>query len=381
MNLDGLLTKIESLEQHMLETLEALVRSESPSTDKAAADAYAEMIAARFTGLGAQTSLVQNQTNGAQVKAGFGSSQGGAKKTGLLLCHYDTVWPPGTIDRMPFRIEGDQAFGPGIYDMKASHVMVEYALRAVAELGMQLPRPIEVLFTSDEEIGSLTSRALIESSARQAEYVLVMEPPTAEGALKTARKGVGGFKLEVKGRASHAGSQPELGISAINELAQQILVIQELADIEKGTTINSGVIRGGTRSNVIAAQAEVQIDVRAWTPEEAERIDEALKARQPITPGAEVMVSGGFERPPLVRSEKIVNLFQRVQKIGERQGLEIEEGSTGGGSDGNFTAALGVPTLDGMGAMGDGAHADHEHILISHLAPRTSLLATALLTL
>lgn len=381
MNLDGLLTKIESLEQHMLETLEALVRSESPSTDKAAADAYAEMIAARFTGLGAQISLVQNQTNGAQVKAGFGSSQGGAKKTGLLLCHYDTVWPPGTIDRMPFRIEGDQAFGPGIYDMKASHVMVEYALRAVAELGMQLPRPIEVLFTSDEEIGSLTSRALIESSARQAEYVLVMEPPTAEGALKTARKGVGGFKLEVKGRASHAGSQPELGISAINELAQQILVIQELADIEKGTTINSGVIRGGTRSNVIAAQAEVQIDVRAWTPEEAERIDEALKARQPITPGAEVMVSGGFERPPLVRSEKIVNLFQRVQKIGERQGLEIEEGSTGGGSDGNFTAALGVPTLDGMGAMGDGAHADHEHILISHLAPRTSLLATALLTL
>lgn len=381
MNLDGLLTKIESLEQHMLETLEALVRSESPSTDKAAADAYAEMIAARFTGLGAQISLVQNQTNGAQVKAGFGSSQGGAKKTGLLLCHYDTVWPPGTIDRMPFRIEGDQAFGPGIYDMKASHVMVEYALRAVAELGMQLPRPIEVLFTSDEEIGSLTSRALIESSARQAEYVLVMEPPTAEGALKTARKGVGGFKLEVKGRASHAGSQPELGISAINELALQILVIQELADIEKGTTINSGVIRGGTRSNVIAAQAEVQIDVRAWTPEEAERIDEALKARQPITPGAEVMVSGGFERPPLVRSEKIVNLFQRVQKIGERQGLEIEEGSTGGGSDGNFTAALGVPTLDGMGAMGDGAHADHEHILISHLAPRTSLLAAALLTL
>ena len=158
-------------------------------------------------------------------------------------------------------------------------------------------------------------------------------------------------------------------------------MIQELADIEKGTTINSGVIRGGTRSNVIAAQAEVQIDVRAWTPEEAERIDEALKARQPITPGAEVMVSGGFERPPLVRSEKIVNLFQRVQKIGERQGLEIEEGSTGGGSDGNFTAALGVPTLDGMGAMGDGAHADHEHILISHLAPRTSLLAAALLTL
>ena len=381
MNLEGLLTKIESLEQHMLETLEALVRSDSPSTDKAAADAYAEMIAARFTGLGAQASLVQNQTYGAQVKASFSSSQGGAKKRGLLLCHYDTVWPPGTIDRMPFRIAGDKAFGPGVYDMKASHAMVEYALRAIAELGMPLPRPIEVLFTSDEEIGSLSSRALIESRARQAEYVLVMEPPTAEGALKTARKGVGGYKLKVQGRASHAGSQPELGISAINELAKQILVIQELADLEKGTTINSGVIRGGTRSNVIAAQAEVQIDVRAWTPEEAERIDEAMKARQPITPGAEVAVSGGFERSPLVRSEEIVNLFQRVQKIGDRLGLELEEGSTGGGSDGNFTAALGVPTLDGMGAMGDGAHADHEHILVSHLVPRTSLLAAALLSL
>ena len=381
MNLEGLLTKIESLEQHMLETLEVLVRSESPSTDKAAADAYAEMIAARFTGLGAQTSLVQNQTNGAQVKVDFSSSQGGAKKPGLLLCHYDTVWPLGTIDRMPFRIEGDKAFGPGVYDMKASHAMVEYALLAITELGMPLPRPIEVLFTSDEEIGSLASRELIESRAQQAEYVLVLEPPTAEGALKTARKGVGGFNLQVKGRASHAGSQPELGISAINELAHQILAIQELEDLEKGTTLNSGVIQGGTRSNVIAARAEAQIDVRAWTPEEAQRIDEAMKARQPITPGAEVTVSGGFERPPLVRTEEIVNLFQRVQKIGERLGLELEEGSTGGGSDGNFTAALGVPTLDGMGAMGDGAHADHEHILISHLAPRTSLLAAALLTL
>jgi glutamate carboxypeptidase len=381
MNLERLQTKIGSLEQNMLETLGEMVRNESPSTDKAAADAYAEMIAARFTRLGAQISLVQNMTNGAQVKAEISSSQTGTKKPGLLLCHYDTVWPLGTIDRMPYRIEGDKAFGPGVYDMKASHAMVEYALRALAELGMPLPRPIEILFTSDEEIGSLTSRELIENRAREAEYVLVMEPPTAEGALKTARKGVGGFKLQVKGKASHAGSQPELGISAINELAQQILAIQKLADLEKGTTINSGVTRGGTRSNVIAAQAEVQIDVRAWTPDEAVRIEDAMQTLQPITPGAEVLVEGGFERPPLVRSEGIVDLFRRVQDIGVRLGLELEEGSTGGGSDGNFTAALGVPTLDGMGAMGDGAHADHEHILLSHLIPRTSLLAAVLLTL
>jgi len=381
MNLKNLRYTIETSQQEMLEALEVLVRLESPSTDKAAADAYAEKIGARFNGLGAQTSLVQNKTNGNHVKVQFSSTQGHAKKPGLLLCHYDTVWQLGTIDRMPFRIEVEKAFGPGIYDMKASHVMAEFALRAIAELKMMLPRPIEILFTSDEEIGSLTSRELIEDHARQAEYVLVMEPPTEEGALKTARKGVGGFHLQVKGKASHAGSQPELGISAVNELANQILVVQDFEDLEKGTTINAGVIRGGTRSNVIAAHAEAEIDVRAWTPEEAARIDEAMKGLRPKTPGAEIMVEGGFERPPLVRSEAIADLFRRVQEIGKQLGLDLAEGSTGGGSDGNFTAALGVPTLDGMGAMGDGAHADHEHILISHLVPRTTLLAAVLLNL
>ena len=381
MNLEKLQTKIESLQQDMLATLETLVRAESPSTDKAAADAYAEMLAARFEDLGGRISLEYDVTSGAQVKVNFSSSQGRAKKPVLLLCHYDTVWPLGTIDRMPFRIEGDKAFGPGVYDMKASHAMVEYALRAIAELGMPLPRPVEVLFTSDEEIGSLASRELIESRAQQAEYVLVLEPPTAGGALKTARKGVGDFDLQVNGRASHAGSQPELGISAINELAHQILMIQELEDLDKGTTINTGVIQGGTRSNVIAARAEAQIDVRAWTPEEAQRIEQEMRALQPKSPGIVLTVEGGFERPPLVRSEAIVHLFQRVKKIGDQLELDLEEGSTGGGSDGNFTAALGVPTLDGMGAMGDGAHADHEHILVSHLVPRTSLLAAALLSL
>ena len=381
MGIEKIPIKIESLQADMLATLEELVKRESPSTEKAAADGYAESLAARFDNLGAETVLIYNQNNGAQLKVLFGSSQGEGRKPGLLLCHYDTVWPLGTIDKMPFRIQGEKAFGPGIYDMKASHVMVEFALLAISEISMSLPRPVEILFTSDEEIGSLTSRELIEERAMQAEYVLVLEPPTEEGALKTARKGVGGFKLQVKGRASHAGSQPELGISAINELAHQILAIGELADIEKGTTLNAGVVRGGTRSNVIAAHAEAQIDVRAWTHEEAERIDEAMKMLQPKTHGAELSVSGGFERPPLVRSESIVELFQRVKQIGEGLGLELEEGSTGGGSDGNFTAALGIPTLDGMGAMGDGAHADHEHILVSHLAERTALLAGALLSL
>lgn len=381
MNIEPLQRKIEAQQPDMLAALEVLVERESPSTDKAAADAYAEALAARFDKLGAETSLVYSGTSGAQLDVVLGSSRGEGHKPGLLLCHYDTVWPLGTIERLPFRIEGDKASGPGIYDMKASHVMVEYALRAIAGAGFSLPRPVEVLFTSDEEIGSVTSRALIEERAQQAAYVLVLEPPTAEGALKTARKGVGGFALQVKGRASHAGSQPEMGVSAINELARQILIVQGFADLEKGTTLNAGIIRGGTRSNVIAAHAEAQIDVRAWTPEEAARIERAMESLQPTIPGAEILVSGGFERPPLVRSETIIELFSRVKEIGKKLGIDLQEGSTGGGSDGNFTAALGVPTLDGMGAVGDGAHADHEHILISHLAPRTSVLAAALLTL
>ena len=381
MNLEALQTKIEAYQPSMMAALEELVKHESPSTDKPALDSYAELLAARFEKLGAKTSLIPNTTNGVQLKTSFRSPQTGSEKPGLLLCHYDTVWPLGTINGMPFRVEGDKAYGPGIYDMKASHVMAEYALRAIKEMGLQLPRPIEVLFTSDEEIGSLTSRKLIEDRALQAEYVLVLEPPTAEGNLKTARKGVGGFTLRVKGRAAHAGSQPELGISAINELAQQTLYLQELADLEKGTTINVGVVKGGTRSNVIAAHAEAQIDVRAWTPQEAERIEHAMSKLKPATHGAELDVQGGFDRPPMVRSEAVAGLFQRVKLVGEQLGLDLEEGSTGGGSDGNFTAALGVATLDGLGAMGDGAHADHEHILVSHLPVRTGLLAATLLTL
>ena len=381
MQLGALKLKIDGYESNMLETLEILVKNESPSTEKSACDAYAAMLARRFDDLGAATSLIPNEINGAQLSVKLGKSQGTGQKPALLLCHYDTVWPLGTIDQMPFRIDGDKAFGPGIYDMKASHVMVEYVMRALLDLEMELPRALEVLFTSDEEIGSRTSRELIEESALQAGYVLVLEPPTDLGSLKTARKGVGGFRLRVNGRASHAGSQPELGISAINELAYQVLEIQKFADQEKGTTLNAGVIKGGTRSNVIAAQAEAEIDVRAWTPEEAERVERAMNNLQPRTNGAEIFVEGGFERPPLVRTDAIAGLFQQVKRVGELLGLELEEGSTGGGSDGNFTAALGVPTLDGMGAMGDGAHADHEHILISHLTLRTALLAAALLSL
>ncbi|MEE9188210.1 MAG: M20 family metallopeptidase [Anaerolineales bacterium] len=381
MKLEKLQTKIKGYQSSMLEALEQLVNLESPSTDKPALDSYAQKLAARFETLGAETTLIANPTSGPQLVTTLRTPQNSSKKPGLLLCHYDTVWPLGTIEQQPFRVDGDKAYGPGAYDMKASHLMAEFALRGITELGLQLPRPIVILFTSDEEIGSLTSRGIIEEHALQSKYVLVLEPPTAEGALKTARKGVGDFILQVKGRAAHAGSQPELGISAINELAHQILYLQNLADHEKGTTVNLGVVKGGTRSNVIAARAEAIIDVRAWTQQEAERIENAMGSLQPVSPGVELEVQGGFNRPPMMRSEAIADLFREVQQIGAKLGLDLQEGSTGGGSDGNFTAALGVPTLDGLGAMGDGAHAVHEHILVSDLPVRTGLLAAILLEL
>lgn len=379
MNLGSLQEKFNSFQPAMLEVLEQLVNHESPSTEKPALDGYAQMLAVRFEDLGAETRLYPRPENGAQLKVSFRQNGMTPGKPLLLLCHYDTVWPIGTIDKQPFRIEGDKAFGPGVYDMKASHVMAEFALRGIIDLGVQLPRPIDVLFTSDEEIGSPTSRELIEEQARESEYVLVLEPPTAEGALKTARKGVGGYRLQVEGRAAHAGSQPELGVSAINELAHQIIYLQSLADPEQGTTINVGVVQGGTRSNVIAAHAEAEIDLRVWTLQEAERIDSALRGLQPAAPGVKVSIRGGINRPPMVRTEAIINLFRKVQQMGEGLGLDLQEGSTGGGSDGNFTAAIGVPTLDGLGAMGDGGHAVHEHILISHLPARTAILAAILL--
>ena len=373
--------RIKEYQPGMLEALETLVNHESPSTDKQTLDAYAQKLAERFKILGAETTFIPNPTSGLQLKTTLRTPQTGSKKPGLLLCHYDTVWPLGTIEQQPFRVDGDKAYGPGVYDMKASHVMAEFALRGIIELGLQLPRPIVILFTSDEEIGSLTSRGIIEEHALQSEYVLVLEPPTAEGALKTTRKGVGNFTLQVKGRAAHAGSQPERGISAINELAHQILYLQNLADHEQGTTVNVGVVKGGTRSNVIAARAEAEIDVRAWTQQEAERIESAMRSLQTASPAVELEVQGGFNRPPMMRSEAIGDLFHEVQQIGAKLGLDLQEGSTGGGSDGNFTAALGVPTLDGLGAMGDGAHAVHEHILVSDLPVRTGLLAAILLEL
>jgi glutamate carboxypeptidase len=290
-----------------------------------------------------------------------------------VLCHYDTVWPVGALATHPFRVEAGKAYGPGIFDMQSSLALVEYALRAVRDLDLTLPRPVTVLITSDEEIGSGSSRALIEEEARKAAYVLVMESPLPGGVIKTARKGTGTFTVETIGRAAHAGVDPYKGVNAIAEIAHQVLAIHALADRDAGTTLSVGVIEGGTATNVVPARAVAQVDVRSWTQAEADRIAWAMAVLTPVLPGAQVVVSGGWNRPPLEHGATAA-LFARVQEIGRSLGMELADGATGGGSDGNFTGALGVPTLDGLGVPGDGAHADHEHILVDEIPGRAALL-------
>jgi glutamate carboxypeptidase len=366
--------------ESMLVLLDELVSHESPSRDKAALDRLGGHIAEILRNLGGSVEVVANDRGGDHVLARFPGPA--ARRPALVLGHFDTVWPLGTLENMPFRVDDGRAYGPGAYDMKAGLTIF---LRLMASLlvdpGRTVPRPIWALFTSDEEIGSPTSRGLIEDLARQSAYVLVLEPPLADGRLKTARKGVGRFRLEVAGKAAHAGVSPREGRSAIVELAQQVLQIQELQDVEAGTTLNVGVIRGGTTTNVVPAEASADIDVRATTLAEADRIERALRSLESITPGTRLAVSGGFNRPPMERSPGIAALFEQARGIARTLGLELNEGSTGGGSDGNFTAALGVPTLDGLGVRGGGAHAADEHILIDSLTERAALLAALLLEL
>jgi len=294
----------------------------------------------------------------------------------------DTVWPVGTTAERPFRVEGDRAFGPGIFDMKTGAAQTIYALRALLELGQAPAKRIVLLYNTDEEIGSPTSRGLIEEEAKRSDAVLVLEPSVPpQGALKTFRKGVGMYTLKITGKASHAGADPELGVSAVTELAHQIIHLNSLADEEQGTTVNVGVVEGGTRRNVIAASARAGIDVRITSLAEAERIHRDLMAVESVLAGTTLEMTGEINRPPMLRTERTVALFEQARHLAAELGFDLQETSSGGGSDGNFTAALGVPTVDGLGAVGEGGHAEHEHILIDHLVPRTALLARLLETL
>lgn len=355
----------------LIETIEALVRHESPSDDKQAVDLCGRELSRRLAGIGADVRAITTATAGNHLRAQFG----GGRRQILLLGHFDTVWPVGQLQQMPLAHDGDRLHGPGTLDMKAGIGLGMLATRALFTVQPPTDTRIVMLWTTDEEIGSQTSRALVETEAQQSEAVLVLEPALPGGALKTSRKGCGEYEIIVRGQAAHAGVDPGKGISAIRELARQILAIETLQDSSAGVSVNVGVIEGGSRTNVIAAEARARVDARAPTLADADRVDAAIRGLTPHIPGAVVEVHGGFGRPPMERTPGVARLFEVARRAGGELGQTVDEGSTGGGSDGNFSAALGVPTLDGLGALGDGAHALHEHVLVPSLAPRAALLA------
>jgi glutamate carboxypeptidase len=292
----------------------------------------------------------------------------------LLLGHFDTVWPMGQIQRQPLHVRDGRLFGPGVLDMKAGLAIAMTAVRLVSAAAGRRPS-VTLLATSDEEVGSASSRALIETLARESAAVLVFEPALPGGGLKTARKGVGEFTITATGVSSHAGAQPDAGASAVVELARQVLDLQAHADPARGLTINVGVMAGGTRSNVVAEHAHAAVDVRVAKLEDAAPIEHALRALTAHDPRVSLSVTGGINRPPMERTAGVERLFRIAQRVAADMGEVLTEGSTGGASDGNFSAALGVPTLDGLGALGDGPHAIHEHVTIKDLAPRVALVA------
>jgi glutamate carboxypeptidase len=359
----------------MVETLRHLAEMESPSLEKGPADRCAQLLAEEWRRRGARVEVLKQKRRGDHVRITWDAG-GTAKRAQLfVLGHYDTVYPTGTLEKMPFRVRGGKAYGPGTFDMKAGIIQAMFALEALQEARTKLAKRLVFLWSSDEEIGSESSRKLIEAEARRSDAVFVLEPSLGPmGLLKTSRKGVGEAQMMVHGRASHAGLAPEAGVNAIHELAAQIVRLEKWNDLKSGVTINADVISGGTRTNVIAAEASATLDLRAWRIADMKALEKRLHAIRPVHRGARVEIRGGFDRPPLERrhSDK---LFEKAESIAQGMGLRIGEAAAGGGSDGNFTAALGIPTLDGLGAVGDGAHSTHEHVVVKAMADRAALLA------
>ena len=351
--------------------LRKLVEIESPSDNKAAVDSAVALVAGWAQQLGGRAKLHRQREFGDILELRFGPTRS-SRKPILLLGHLDTVWPLGTLKSMPWREDATRIYGPGVLDMKAGVVMALTAIRALKETGIK--RPITLLLNSDEEVGSPVSRPITERLAQASEAVLVLEP--AQGlACKTARKGVGDYRLEVTGVASHSGVDFERGHSAVLELARLLEKVATFTDLRIGRTVNPGVIGGGTRSNVIAASAWAEVDVRIARASDAPKLDRLFRSLKCEDRACKLTITGGLNRPPMERKPGTVALYKRARKLAAELGFTLDEASTGGGSDGNFTAALGIPTLDGLGAVGEGAHAAHESILTEHLIPRTALLA------
>jgi glutamate carboxypeptidase len=361
---------------NMLSMLKRLVETETPSHDKAAVDRLGAIVVEESRRLGAEVEIVHNSQTGDHVIARWGPQREGDGI--LLLAHMDTVFPIGTLTKMPYYEKDGKAFGPGVLDMKCGIVMIFAAIASLQQAGQMPARPITALFTSDEEIGSPTSRTVIENLARQSALVLVLEAAMPDGALKTWRKGVGDYTLRVRGRAAHAGSGHQEGRNAIEELAHQILAIQKMTDYSRGTTLNVGVVRGGTAANVVPDEAVAEIDLRVMQPGEAERIQAALQALKPVLNGTSLELNGGLNRPPMPFDDLMRATFEKANTIAATIGLELKAGGSGGGSDANFVAPLGIPVLDGLGAIGDGYHSEREYILVESLSERVTLLAALL---
>ena len=358
----------------IVSTIRELVEIESPSDNQAAVNRVAEVVARKFARLGGEVLVHPAKEFGNHLQVDFPSDR--RAQPVLLLGHYDTVYPLGTLASMPCRAVGDKLTGPGVLDMKSGIALMLHALEGLQEWHGGLSRSVTVLLVSDEEVGSESSRAITESLAKKAAAVLVIEPSYGpQGAVKTARKGVGGYLVKVTGKASHAGLDFQKGVNAILELARQIEKISGFTDLKKGLTVNVGIVSGGSRTNVVPAEAAAQVDVRIARMKDAAGIDKKMRSLRPFNRKCKIEIAGGINRPPMERTAGVAALYAQAAAIARELGWKLGEAAVGGGSDGNFTAGLGIPTLDGLGGVGDGAHAPHEHILISELPRRAALIA------
>ncbi len=379
MDVKSLLDYCQSELRPMLQCLRQTVEIESPSSSKSGVDRLARFIAKECRKCAGKTRLLEHPVAGSAVSAEFWAGKRNQKPI-LLLGHLDTVWEIGALAQIPFRVRGGRAFGPGILDMKCGIIIGLWAIRALQALEISPTGPIHFFLNPDEEVSSVAFRKEILAEARRARAVLVLEPAAAGGALKTSRKGVGEFKITVHGRSAHAGVNPTAGVNAISELTRQLFRIEAMARPRQGLTLNVGRVEGGTRSNVVPERATAWIDVRIPRLRDRAVIEHQVRKLKPFHPQARVEIEGGINRPPMER-KMAVALFRKARALGRAMGMDLTEASTGGGSDGNFTAALGVPTLDGLGAVGDGAHARQEHIIVRELPRRAALLAGLLATL
>jgi glutamate carboxypeptidase len=366
-----ILSFCEDQQPWLLDTIQSIVAAESPTDDKAAVDACGRLVEQTLASTGARVTRLPQRARGDHLRAEWGS---GADQI-LVLGHFDTVWPVGQVASMPVAHNEGRLHGPGIFDMKAGFSLGMQAMRALQHTNGMPSARVVMLLTTDEETGSATSRTAIEDEARRSRAVLVLEPSLPGGAVKTSRKGCGEYEVIVRGKAAHAGIDPRSGASAIRELALQVIRLDALQDIDRGVTVNVGRIAGGSRTNVVPDLATAAVDVRVPTMADAGAVDAALRGLRPELQGTSIEVRGGVDRPPLERSDAVIRLYQMARQVAAELGHGLAEGSTGGGSDGNFTAALGIPTLDGLGATGDGAHALHEHVIVADLPWRAALIA------